>query len=121
MSTETQPLHGLRVVELGDDVASAFAARLCAIYGAVTIVVEPEAGHGIRHLPPWQSGVPDPAKSILFAYLGESKRSVTVNSADISDMRFLKDLLSSADAVINGYQPHRLNDLGIDLDQLAVA
>ena len=120
MSTETQPLHGLRVVELGDDVASAFAARLCAIYGADTIVVEPEAGHGIRHLPPWQSGGPDPAKSILFAYLGESKRSVTVNSADISDMRFLKDLLSSADAVINGYQPHRLSDLGIDLDQLAV-
>ena len=42
-----QVLSGIRIVELGTDVAAAYAARLCAIYGADVITVEPPEGHPV--------------------------------------------------------------------------
>ncbi len=79
-----QPLKGLKIVELGTDVASAFAGRLSAIYGADVITVEPKEGHAIRHLPPWTGGAKNPNSSVLFGYLGTGKRSMEIDFSDPS-------------------------------------
>ena len=65
----TQVLSNLRIIEIGRDVSTAYAARFFAIYGAEVIVIEPPEGHNIRWQPPWPEDIPDPEKSLLFAYL----------------------------------------------------
>ena len=60
-----QILKGLRIIEFGTDIAAAYAAHLCAIYGADVITIEPPKGHSIRYLPPWVDGVENPDKSCL--------------------------------------------------------
>ena len=114
-----QILSGIRIVELGTDVAAAYAARLCAIYGADVITVEPPEGHPVRHLPPWVGGSKDPAKSILFAYLGMGKRSVCLDMSEPGDNDRIRELILSANGVFDSYPPGRLAELGIDLDRLA--
>ena len=66
----TQVLSGLKIIEIGRDVSTAFAARFFAIYGAEVIVVEPPRGHELRMQPPWFDDTSDPEKSLLIAYLG---------------------------------------------------
>lgn len=116
-----QVLSGIRIVELGTDVAAAFAARLCAIYGADVITVEPPGGHPIRRLPPWPNDSEDPDQSILFAHLGIGKRSVCLDVNDAGDVGRLKELILSADGVFESYAPGQLRNLGIDLDELMEA
>jgi crotonobetainyl-CoA:carnitine CoA-transferase CaiB-like acyl-CoA transferase len=114
-----QILSGIRIVELGTDVAAAYAARLCAIYGADVITVEPPEGHPVRHLPPWVGGSKDPAKSILFAYLGMGKRSLCLDMSAPDDTDRVRELILGANGVFDSYPPGRLAELGIDLDRLA--
>jgi crotonobetainyl-CoA:carnitine CoA-transferase CaiB-like acyl-CoA transferase len=115
----TQILSGLRIIELGTDVAAAYAARMCAIYGADVITIEPPQGHAVRHLPPWLGDSEDPEKSILFAHLGVGKRSVCLDVNSPADVSRIIKLILSADGVFDSYPPGYLVDLGIDLDQLA--
>jgi crotonobetainyl-CoA:carnitine CoA-transferase CaiB-like acyl-CoA transferase len=60
-------LDGLRVIDLSSDVGGAFAARLLAGYGADVVLVEPPAGHAIRHLPPHKDGDAATATALLAA------------------------------------------------------
>ncbi|HEY5477405.1 MAG TPA: CoA transferase, partial [Tepidiformaceae bacterium] len=105
-------LEGSRVIELSADVAGAFTGRLLAAYGADVIVVEPPTGHAIRSLPPRAGN--DPNQSILFAYLGAGKRSVTMDLDDPAAIRSLHDLIASADVVIDTYAPGHLASKGLD-------
>lgn len=112
------PLKGLRIVELGTDVASAFAGRLSAIYGADVITIEPKEGHAIRHLPPWTDDTHDPNSSILFGYLGTAKRSMEIDFNNPSSVESLRKLILASDAVIDGYTPDWLGAHNLDLDAL---
>ena len=116
---EAQVLSGFRIIELGTDVAAAYAARLCAIYGADVITVEPPQGHTVRHFPPWPDNVEDPEKSLLFAYLGISKRSVCLDLNNPEDVSHIRELVLTSDGIFDSYLPGKLADLGIDLDELA--
>lgn len=49
----TQTLAGIRVLELGDRVSTAWCARLLAGYGAEVAIVEPDGGHPLRTHPPF--------------------------------------------------------------------
>ena len=116
---EAQVLSGLRIIELGTDVAAAYAARLCPIYGADVITVEPPQGHTVRHFPPWPGNFEDPEKSLLFAYLGISKRSVCLDLNNPEDVSHIREMVLTADGIFDSYLPGKLADLGIDLDELA--
>ena len=116
---EAQVLSGLRIIELGTDVAAAYAARLCAIYGADVITVAPPQGHTVRHFPPWPGNFEDPEKSLLFAYLGISKRSVCLDLNNPEDVSHIREMVLTADGIFDSYLPGKLADLGIDLDELA--
>ena len=64
-----QVLSGLKIIEIGRDVSTAFAARFFSIYGAEVIVVEPPKGHSIRWQPPWPEDIPDPEKNLSLEVL----------------------------------------------------
>ena len=52
-----QPLAGVRVLELGDNIAAAYAGRLLADLGADVVKVEPPAGDPLRHHGPYAPGI----------------------------------------------------------------
>lgn len=113
-------LEGVRVIDLSADIGGAFAARLLGVYGADVVLVEPPAGHPIRHLPPHlgdDAGNPD--ASILAAYYHAGKRSITLDFDDADDRETLKSLIAGADAVIESYAPGELASRGIDLEALS--
>ena len=106
----TQVLSDLRIIEIGRDVSTAYAARFFAIYGAEVSVVEPPEGHDIRWQPPWPEDIPDPEKSLLFAYLGGGKKSVVIDFDSKSDIDILRNLISSSDGMRHQYlQPSLLH------------
>lgn len=116
---DVQVLSGIRIIELGTDVAAAYAARLFAIYGADVITIEPPQGHPVRRLPPWSDSSEHPDQSILFAYLGTGKRSVCLDVNNPEDISQITELILSSDGVFDSYPPGQLSDLGIDLDQIS--
>ena len=106
-------LQGIRVVELSNEVAGAFAGRLLATYGADVVVIEPVAGHVTRHNTRRLSD--DPNSSILFGYLGAGKRSIELDFNTAADRALIDSLIGQADIVIDSYAPGELLTLGIDL------
>jgi crotonobetainyl-CoA:carnitine CoA-transferase CaiB-like acyl-CoA transferase len=110
-------LQGIRVVELSNEVAGAFAGRLLANYGADVVVIEPPAGHAVRHAPPRLND--DPDSSIMFAYLGAGKRSVSLELDADADRSLALGLIERADVVIDSHAPGELAALGIDLQAAA--
>ncbi|MFV0524637.1 MAG: CoA transferase [Acidimicrobiales bacterium] len=72
------PLAGMRVVEAGTTVATAYAGRLLADLGADVALVEPPAGHPLRSVPPFLDDVPGPDRSAVAAYHHAGKRSINL-------------------------------------------
>ncbi len=95
-----RPLAGLRVVEIGSDVAAAFGARLLANLGADVVKVEPAAGGDpARRMEPF--AVPASAEdSALFGYLNYDKKSVGIDAGSTEGQKVLRDLVAWSDIVI---------------------
>src|SRR5579884_2870447 len=84
-------LRGLRVVEVGSGIASAYCAKLLADQGADVVKVEPPAGDPLRL---WRATDPDrPAPGPLFRYLNTSKRSAVLDGAGLSELAGAADVL----------------------------
>ena len=75
-------LTGIKVVECGQGVAAAFAAKLFALLGAEVIKVEPPAGDVTRARGPFRAGTRDPEHSGMFIYLNAGKLGVTLDLTD---------------------------------------
>ncbi|MCD9624380.1 CaiB/BaiF CoA-transferase family protein [Rhabdothermincola salaria] len=89
-------LHDVVVVDVSDDLAGAYCAKLFTDAGAVVTRVEPPGGDPWRR---WQwSGEPTEADGALFRYLRHGQRSVVAEAGEAS----LSDLCAAADLVITG-------------------
>ena len=67
-------LAGLKIVECGEGISAAFAAKMMADLGASVIKVEPPGGDLTRRRGPFPNEQFDPEKSGLFLYLNNNKR-----------------------------------------------
>ncbi|MFV0526730.1 MAG: CaiB/BaiF CoA transferase family protein [Acidimicrobiales bacterium] len=92
----TQPLDGLRVLELAQGIPGPFAAKLLADYGADVIKLEPPEGDLSRRMGPFPESLPDQERSALFLHLNTNKRSVVAPH----DGELAERLLAWADVVI---------------------
>src|SRR5260370_6790805 len=88
------PLASHLVIECGEGVAEAFAARLLADLGAGVIKVEPPGGDLTRRRGPFPGDIPDPENSGLFLYLNANKRGITLDLHTAYGRRRLHRLLS---------------------------
>jgi crotonobetainyl-CoA:carnitine CoA-transferase CaiB-like acyl-CoA transferase len=78
------PLSHLRVLELGQDVATAYCGRQFATWGADVVVVEPTAGSPLRRLAPFAPGRDGTPVSLLWTNVSANKRSVRLDDgADV--------------------------------------
>jgi crotonobetainyl-CoA:carnitine CoA-transferase CaiB-like acyl-CoA transferase len=109
-----QALNGLRVIELGDMVSAAYATKLLADLGAEVIKVErPGLGDASRHYGPFPGDEPDPEKSGLFLYLNMNKLGTTLDPCSDSGKRILKELVDSADILVQNYPPSAAEEMGL--------
>lgn len=106
----TQPLSGVKVIELGTLIAGPFAARLCAEFGAEVIKVEsPEGGDPLRKWRKLYEGT-----SLWWFVQARNKRSLTLNLKHPQGIAILERLLSDADILIENFRPGTLEKLGLD-------
>ncbi len=107
-----QGLEGVKVLELGNMVSAAYAAKLIADLGADVIKVEEPEGDRARQRGPFPEGVPDPEQSGLFLYLNTNKRGCSIDLR--KDANALTRLVAWADLLIHNYSPAEMAALGID-------
>lgn len=111
-------LAGLRVVECGEGVGAAFAAKVMADLGAAVIKVEPPQGDITRRRGPFPGHRPDPEKSGLFIYLNGGKLGVTLDLEAAADRATLSRLLDDADLLIHNLPVPARPAAGLDRERL---
>jgi crotonobetainyl-CoA:carnitine CoA-transferase CaiB-like acyl-CoA transferase len=111
--TGTLPLAGLRVIEIGPFTAGPLAGRYLADLGAEVIKVEPPGGENSRGWLPGHDGI-----STYFANYNCGKRSVELDLADVRGAGTLRDLVGSADVLLQNLKPGALARLGLGPEAL---
>jgi crotonobetainyl-CoA:carnitine CoA-transferase CaiB-like acyl-CoA transferase len=114
-------IAGLRVVELGGDVAAAYCTRLLGDLGADVVKVEPPSGDPLRSWGPFAGDVPDPNASGLFRALNTNKRSIVASVSDAAGADVVLHLVREADVVVESLGAGRLELLGLGPRELAAA
>jgi crotonobetainyl-CoA:carnitine CoA-transferase CaiB-like acyl-CoA transferase len=115
------PLSDVRVLDLSQDVAGPYCARLMADFGADVIKVEPPGGEPGRWLPPFLADEPGPDRSAFFAWLNLNKRGISLNLDSTAGQALLRALVASADVVVESFAPGYLDGRRVGFDQLEAA
>lgn len=119
------PLGGLRVIEFCQVAAGPFCGMLLADMGAEVIKVESPEGDGLRNWPPLTRGAAgeddNPGYSENFAALNRNKRSVVLDLKDCTQLERARQLVQSADVLVENFRPGVLHKLGLGYEALARA
>lgn len=103
------PLAGIRVVELGQNLAGPVAAEILAHLGADVVKVErPEGDDARRWGPPFWKDV-----SPGFLAVNANKRSIAVDLKDARAVAWLVDFIGRADVLVQNLRPGSLDGLGL--------
>lgn len=112
-------LSGLKVLELTDQVAGSFCARLLGDAGADVVKVEPLEGDRYRWNGPYPGGVPDPDWSGLFLYLNSNKRGVSLDIGTTGGRAAFLDLAAAADFLVLGQNSSEIERLDLRREQIS--
>ncbi|MBM2825316.1 MAG: formyl-CoA transferase [Dehalococcoidales bacterium] len=108
-------LKGVTVLDISEGIAGPYCARLLGNFGADVIKVEkPGEGDKTRKVGPFPKDIPHPEKSALFLHLNINKKGVTLNLDAATGRKIFKELLPSADILIESFQPGQLSAWGLD-------
>jgi crotonobetainyl-CoA:carnitine CoA-transferase CaiB-like acyl-CoA transferase len=111
-------LDGLSVVELAEEIAGPFAARMFADAGADTIKIEPPQGDVSRRMAPFADPSPHRETSTSWLAYNTSKRSVVLDLDTASGRRLLQRLVANADVFVTDRTPARLAELDLSPEDL---
>lgn len=116
MSGETaSALQGVRVLDLAGPFA-VFGTRMLADLGADVIKVEPPGGEAMRGRPPFAQDSPGVERSLPFFMLNCNKRAVTIDLETLEGARIFRQLVATADVVVESFPPGFLQELGLDYE-----
>ena len=107
----------LNVLELGSNVAAAYAARLLGDQGADVVKLEPTGGDPLRAAGPRRDGETD-SPGGLFLALNLNKRSATLDRESSEGRDALERLLDWADVVVHGLSAPAAAELRLDEDSI---
>jgi crotonobetainyl-CoA:carnitine CoA-transferase CaiB-like acyl-CoA transferase len=111
----TQPLKGIRVLDLSRLLPGAYATQMLADYGADVIKVEePGTGDYGRFMPPQLAG----GMSLYFVAINRNKRSMTLNLKSQAGREIFLRLVQEADVVLESFRPGVMARLGLGFEQL---
>ena len=112
-------LEGVKVLDLSEDIAGSFCARLLADYGADVLKIEPPNGAALRRMGPFFEDDAHPEKSLFFLVLNLNKKSATLNLETQLGQDILKRLAGHVDVIIESYRPGHLSSLGVGYQELS--
>jgi crotonobetainyl-CoA:carnitine CoA-transferase CaiB-like acyl-CoA transferase len=110
------PYRGLRVLDLGQGVASPYCAMLLALYGAEVIKVEPPEGDWSRGLGQKLAGGAHTPMSLTF---NRGKRALRLDLKRPEARKILRDLALKADVLVEGFRPGVAARLGVGYESLS--
>jgi crotonobetainyl-CoA:carnitine CoA-transferase CaiB-like acyl-CoA transferase len=104
-----RPLDGIRVIELGQLLAGPFTGSILSYFGAEVIKVEPPgAGDPIRG---WR--IVENGTAHWYRSLGRNKKSVTLDLKTDRGRELVKELLKTADVVVENFRPGVIEKWGL--------
>ena len=107
------PLSGYRVIELGQLLAGPFAGCMLGYFGAEVIKIEsPNGGDPIRNWRQIKDGT-----SLWWYSLARNKKSVTIDLKNKAGIELVKQLIDTADIVIENFRPGVVEKWGIGPDE----
>ena len=111
----TQPLQGVRVLEMAQAIAGPFAARSLADMGAEVIKVEqPGVGDMSRRIGPHFLG----GESAYYLNFNRNKQSVTIDLRQEQGQEVFRRLVAVSDVVFNAFRPSVLDRLSLNYESL---
>jgi alpha-methylacyl-CoA racemase len=111
----SQPLSGIRVLDLSRLLPGAYASQMLADFGADVIKVEePGSGDYGRFMPPQLAG----GMSLYFVAINRNKRSMTLNLKTAEGREIFLRLVREAEVVLESFRPGVMERLGLGYEQL---
>lgn len=107
------PLADLRVIDMATLFAGPTIATLLADFGADVIKIEHPRGDVQRTMGWQKSGV-----SLLWTFLGRNKRSVTLDLHRSEAQAIVRELVGTADVLIENFRPGVLKQWNLDYESL---
>ena len=114
----TAALDGIRVLDLGEGIAGAYATKLFADFGAEVVKVEPPGGEALRRQGPFKDGVPGSERSGTFFWFNTNKRGVVLDLASDGAGEVFDRLVDWCDVAVETGPPGRLDALGLGWERI---
>jgi CoA:oxalate CoA-transferase len=112
----SQPLSGVRIIEIGHMLAGPYCGMLLADLGAEVIKIEAPPGGDIgRTIGPHKAG----SHNTYFASLNRGKKSVLLDLASPAGKTALSDLVRSAQGLVTNLRPSAIKKLGLTYSALS--
>lgn len=111
-------LSGLRILDLTHALAGPFCSQILADHGADVIKVEPLEGDFFRRMGPFRQDDQEQHYGGLFQSCNRNKRSIALNLKHPEGQALLRELVGSADALVENYRAGVLDKLGIGCEDL---
>ena len=111
-------LAGVQVVELAEEVAGPFAAKLLADAGAETVKIEAPVGDMARRMAPFAEPSPHRETSTTWLAYNTSKHSVVLDLETLAGRRLLQALVAAADVFVTDRTPAQLSGLHLNPEEL---
>jgi len=113
-------LAGVRVIDAGNMVAAPFATVLLGDFGADVIKLEhPKLGDGERKLEPSRELESGEKVPLWWKVGARNKRCVTLDLSKPEGAAVFKDLVVTADVVVENYRPGTFERWGLGYEELA--
>jgi crotonobetainyl-CoA:carnitine CoA-transferase CaiB-like acyl-CoA transferase len=107
-------LDGIRIIDFTANIAGPAATALLSDMGAEVIKVEkPGIGDDARLFPPYVNGFSAP-----FIVMNRAKKSVVIDIKKPEGVQLFKELVATADVLVENYKPGVMKKLGLDYDTL---
>src|SRR5215467_12383394 len=115
LSTMSQPLEGIRILDLSRVLAGPYCTMLLADLGAEVIKVErPGSGDDTRAWgPPFVGG-----ESAYYLCANRNKKSITVNLKSAEGQEIIRRLACINDVLVENFKVGELTGLGLGYEQL---
>ena len=109
------PLKGIKVVEIGQNVAAPFGAMILADFGASVLKVESLQGDDARH---YGAKVGDHS-SIVFEAFNRNKEAISLDLSNEAERQWLKNfIVENADVCIQSLRPGKADELGLGAEAM---
>jgi len=111
----SQPLSGIRILDLSRLLPGAYASQILGDFGADVIKIEePGSGDYGRFMPPYLAG----GISLYFLATNRNKRSMTLNLKSPEGREIFLRMVRNADVVLESFRPGVMDRLGLGYEQL---